>query len=198
MVLARLLVFVSLYYVIGAATGQGYLVMDTTANASCHAMPQNQICPAFKHKIVGDHTNPTALTRLGLQEVKLKLAVAHFFNDTKANDTKACLKYVREYACSNTLMKCTKSKHTGYGFMLKYNIRRTKKACAKVKRFCSSNVLHAVTHNCSVINTDPFEFALCNKHTVVPGDLCPTTDYTVNYFLLLTLANSLFSNSPLP
>ena len=175
MVLARLFAFVSLIYLTRAAslnTLQGYLVMNTTAPASCHDMPSNQLCPSFSHQIVGENTNPQALVNLTLQSVKLQLAVAIFFQDSPA-----CINNLREYSCSNSLMNCTKSNVTRFGFMLTYDIQRTRKACADVQKSCSRLVQEATIHKCSVIQTDPFDFAVCNHHTFFKDDICPRTNY---------------------
>jgi hypothetical protein len=179
MVLAKFVVFLSLLYVISGASvsmQQAYLAMDTQIPASCHDMPNNQICPSFSHQIVGENANPQALTLRALHSVKLQVGVAIFFQDNQA-----CINNVSEYACSNSLMKCTKSNATVYGFMLNYDVQRTRQACANVQKSCSPHVQDATVHNCSVIQTDPFEFAICNKHTDFPGDVCPRTDYMVKY-----------------
>ena len=179
MVLARFFVFVSLIYLINAASiniPQGYLVMDTTAPASCHDMPSNQLCPSFSHPTVGENSNPQALVKIGLQSVKLQLAVATFFRSDPA-----CVNSLREYSCSNSLMNCTKSNSTQFGFVLNYDVNRTQKACAKVQSLCSQLVQDATIHKCSVIQTDPFEFAVCNYHTFFKGDICPRTNYMVTY-----------------
>ena len=190
MFFTKLVILVSLYVIGGTKqaygsiiqstvgpVNQGYLLMDTRQPASCYNMMNNNICPSsFNHQVVGENSNPSALTKLSLQGVKIQLALVAFFNDTLT-----CLKHLREYTCSNTLMKCIPTTKSIYGFKLEYDVNRTKKACANVKKSCSLALQATSIHNCSLIQTDPFEFSYCNKHTVVPGDICPSTDYMVKY-----------------
>lgn len=178
MVLAKFIVFVSLYCVVSAAsvsTKQGYLIMDTAKQASCHNMSKNSVCPSFNHQVVGaNKTLP--LLQMSLQAVKLQLAGARFLSATLG-----CLNDVREYSCSNVLMKCEKSNITGFGFKLDYDVNRTEQACDNVRKSCSPLVQATTIHNCSLIQRDPFQFAICNKHAAVPGDICTSTDHLVKY-----------------
>ena len=191
MFLPKLIVFASFCYLVNAGRGrkrQGqkiakdkgksvYVLMDTNKTATCYPMPKNQICPSsFNHQIVGAASNPTALAMINLQAVKLMVAVADFFNDTAA-----CKKDLTEYACSNTLMQCVKSNQTIFGFVLTYNVSRTRQACENVKKSCSKNVQASTIFNCSAIQTDPFEYAMCNKHTTFDYDICPRTSNKVKY-----------------
>lgn len=189
MFLPKLIVFVSFYYLVNAANnvqGQsGYVLMDTRERADCYPMPNNQICPAtFNHQIVGATKDPTALVKVNLQAVKLMVAVADFFGEIGT-----CKRNLTEYACSNILMNCVKSKKTIFGFVLTYNIKRTRQACENVKKSCSPSVQASTIFNCSAIQTDPFEYARCNKHTAFPGDICPSTNYMVTYKIFNVLCH---------
>lgn len=149
--------------------------MDTSEKASCYDMPTNQICPLFHHKGVGPDRDPYTLMKLSLANVEVQLG-----SIPVTGETPACRKYLREYTCSNTLMQCTPSSATIYGFILRYDVARTREACANVTKSCSLRVQAAI-NNCNLIQTDPFDYAICNRHTPVPGDVCPATAYTVRY-----------------
>ena len=156
--------------------------MDTSEKAGCHPMPQNDsTCPAsFNHQIVGSVNNANALVMVNLQAVKLQVAVADFVPNTPDQ----CKTDLLEYACSNTLMNCVKMPKSKYGFFLTYNVSRTKQACDKVKKSCPQPVQASSIFNCSVIQTDPFEYANCTTHTNFTGDICPNTNYMVKYNII--------------
>ncbi|XP_028405351.1 uncharacterized protein LOC114527847 [Dendronephthya gigantea] len=151
---------------------QGYLVLDTSAPTSCYDIPNNTVCPSFSHQVPGADAMPTALALVTLQNVQVELNRVAVFKGTRD-----CLEDLREYSCSNSLMQCTPNKQSPYGFVLEYNVTRTRQACENVKKSCSSLVQAATIHNCSIIQTNPYDFAICEKHTVVPGDVCSRTDY---------------------
>lgn len=179
MTFAKLLVLLSLCYITsGAIIGSGYLEINQSVPARCYNMPSNSLCPSFDHQIVGQNNAPDKLFQYSLQVVKIKLASMPFFNHSHD-----CMHCVREYACSNNLMKCTPDNQSPFGFRLAFDVNRTETACANIKRVCPQDVQDVITFNCSVIQRDPFEYSYCIKSPVVAGDICPASNYMVYYII---------------